>query len=538
MRSWRRVRGDRTGIFRIAPDKSAMRIVHGAERIQMDYPDYLRDESSTVGSGVEALFFPRSVENIVYAVLDAVEKGKSLTISGGRTGICAGAVPCGGFLISLEKMTKVLGIERRAGGYELKAQGGIRLNELAERLRTKELGLRTGAGMEFANCAGSYFYPPDPTETSATLGGTVATNASGARTFFYGPTRNYVVSLEVVLPDGELLRVRRGDVVEKSGCFTVERDQGTPLTIPAPGYAMPGVKHAAGFYSARSMDLIDLFIGSEGTLGIIATVTVRLVEGPPPTFGAVAFFGDEGDALDFVIHAREVEIKPLAIEYFDGASLLLLDHTRKAQGPISEIPEIPAASGAVYFESTYPEGEGLGERINFWSEVIGEHRCDLSSAWGALTKRDRSRLMFFRHALPESINSIISKLKQHDRKIHKVGTDMAVPDEHLKAMVGYYRSKLEKSTLRHVIFGHVGNNHLHVNMIPSSYDELEEAKTLYMMFALKAVSLGGTVSAEHGIGKLKKEYLRVLFPDEAIEEMRRIKDALDPGNLLNPGTML
>ena len=530
--------GNSTGIFSVSPSRDGMRIIEGVDRIQRDYSDYLRDESNYSGSGVEAIFFPKSVENIVYAVKLAAGKGKPITVSGGRTGICAGAVPLGGYLISLERMTKILGIKKKSGGYELKAQCGIRLNELSERLRAKNLGIHTDDGKEFEKNPGSYFYPPDPTETSATLGGTVATNASGARTFFYGPTRNYVVALEVVLPDGELLRVRRGEVREENGYFIVKRENGSAFKIPAPGYPMPWVKHAAGFFSSKGMDLIDLFIGSEGILGVIATVTVRLVEGPPPSFGAVAFFKDEGDAIDFVIHSRKVEPKPLAIEYFDTSSLILLDETRRLQGPMSEIPDIPGTGGAVYFESTYDDGDGLRGRINFWSEVIKDHGSNPSETWCALTKRDFSRLKYFRHALPECINSIIARLKQVDMRIYKVGTDMAVPDEHLKEMVSYYRSLLGKSRIRYLIFGHIGNNHLHLNMIPENYAELEEAKALYMMFARKAVSLGGTVSAEHGIGKLKKEYLRVLFPVQAIEDMMRIKRTLDPENILNPGTML
>ena len=527
-----------TGIFNILPSRDGMRVIEGVERIQRDYSDYLRDESNYTGTGVEAIFFPKSLENIVYALKLAAEKGKPITVSGGRTGICAGAVPHGGFLISLERMTRILGIEKRTDGYELKAQCGIRLNELSERLRAKNLGIHTDEGKEFEKAHVSYFYPPDPTETSATLGGTVATNASGARTFFYGPTRNYVVALEVVLPSGELLRVRRGDVREENGYFAVEREEGSPLVIPAPGYHMPVVKHAAGFYSSEFMDLIDLFIGSEGILGIIATVTIRLVEGPPPSFSAVTFFKDENDALEFVIHSRKVELKPLAIEYFDASSLSLLDETRRYQGPMSEIPEIPGAGGAVYFESAYSEGDGLRGRISFWSKVIKDHGSNPNEAWCALTKRDISRMKYFRHALPECINSIIARHKQADPGIYKVGTDMAVPDEHLKEMVGYYRSQLCRSKIHHVIFGHVGNNHLHLNMIPENYTELEEAKALYMMFARKAVSLGGTVSAEHGIGKIKKEYLQVLFPEQAIEDMMRIKRTLDPENILNPDTML
>jgi len=166
------------------------------------------------------------------------------------------------------------------------------------------------------------------------------------------------------------------------------------------------------------------------------------------------------------------------------------------------------------------------------------HGGDPALAWGALTRRDQLRLKSFRHALPESINQIVARHKLQDERIHKVGTDMAVPDRCLKQIMSHYRDVLSRERIRHVIFGHVGNNHLHVNMLPSTYEELGRAKDLYRGFAKKAVELGGSVSAEHGIGKLKREFLRIQFSPEALEEMRAVKAAVDPRNLLNPETVL
>jgi len=527
-----------TGIFRVKADKSGMKIVYGKEKIQKNYPDYLRDESNTVGSDVDGLFFPKTIENIAWVLREAQENGKAVTVSGGRTGICAGAVPYGGWLLSLEKMTKMLDLKRRLGEYELKVEGGIRLSELAVMLKQKDLGLSGEIYTEFSKSKKDFFYPPDPTETTATLGGTVATNASGAKTFYYGPTRNYVVGMEVLLSSGELLRIRRGDVQEKEGFFKVLREQGSPLIIPAPTYQIPPTKHTAGFYSHPSMDLIDLFIGSEGVLGIIANITVHLLEELPGQFGGIAFFKEEEDAIAFVINAKEIKKKPLALEYFDRESLLLLDDVRKTQGTISEIPEILIQGGAVYFEFSYSSDEDLKQTLLQWETLMKDSSSDPSSAWGALTKRDLLRLKIFRHTLPESINKIISQNKRNDERIHKVGTDMAVPDEWLNEMMAFYRTVLKKEQLRYVIFGHIGNNHLHVNMIPYDYHELLRARELYMLFAQKAVSLGGTVSAEHGIGKLKKEYLRVQYPEEVTGEMKAIKVAVDPEHILNPGVVI
>jgi D-lactate dehydrogenase (cytochrome) len=534
----------KTGIYTITPESEGMKAVHGSGRIRKEYPDYLKDESNVTGGEAESLFFPRSLNHIAKIMTEAREKGKKVTVSGGRTGICAGAVPAeGGYLVSLEKMTRALGLGYASGELTLKVEGGVRLSELSAGVRAKDLGQGIEFPEELKKDKKHYFYPPDPTETTATIGGTVATNASGARTLFYGPTRNYVVGIEVVLSTGELLRVNRGDVRAENGCFRVLKERGKPLIIPAPSYDMPRTKHSAGLYSGSSMDLIDLFIGSEGILGIIAVVTLRLIEEPRAFLSGVVFFKNESDAVDFVIGAKKDDVRPLALEYFDNDALRLLEDTRKNQGPVSEIPPVPESGAAVYYESAIfknsrPDVSELKQEFSKWRELIKFHGGDPSLSWAALNKRDSMRLKAFRHALPESVNKLISQKKRKDSRIHKVGTDMAVVDLHLKEMMKYYRSELGNGQLESVIFGHIGDSHLHVNMIPGSYDQLLRAKGLYKKFAEKAVSLGGTVSAEHGIGKLKKEYLGILYPHEVLEQMKMVKNVLDPGLILNPGNVL
>ena len=155
-----------------------------------------------------------------------------------------------------------------------------------------------------------------------------------------------------------------------------------------------------------------------------------------------------------------------------------------------------------------------------------------------MSRRDLGRLKVFRHALPETVNNMIAEMKKRDPDIHKVGTDMAVPDERLSDIVAFYRDILAREKIRHVIFGHIGNNHLHVNLIPENKEQLARAKSVYETFAKRAVEWGGSVSAEHGIGKLKRQYLRVQFTAQEIERMRAIKKTVDPESLLNPGNVI
>jgi D-lactate dehydrogenase (cytochrome) len=530
-----------TGVYRVEPQSDGMKAVRDTKAIAGEYQDYLKDESNVHAAEVSAIFFPRSIEHICAVLREAGERAVPVTVSGARTGICAGAVPgSGGYVVSLEKMNRMLSIDRFAEGFELRSECGLRLSELSARLKSKDFPLEGDAAQELQSSKISYFYPPDPTETTATLGGTVATNASGARTLFYGPTREYVVGLEIVLPEGNLLRIRRGEMHAEGGVFRIAREGGSPLIIPAPTYEVPDTKHSAGLYSRKGMDLIDLFIGSEGILGIIATVTVRLLQEPSGFASGVAFFPTEDASLSFVELARSGGMSPLALEYFDSDALLMLEEVRVSQGPTSEIPAIPDFGAAVYFESAIRSGQedGFSQVFAGWRRLIQECGGDPSVCWGAMEKRDLLRLKVFRHSLPERVNMIIAQKKLKNPRIHKVGTDMAVPDNALEEMVHFYRQQLRQEQLRTVIFGHIGNNHLHVNIIPESDEELARAKALYKKFAQKAVSLGGSVSAEHGIGKLKKEYLLIQYPEQHIEQMRAIKLAIDPRRILNPGDMI
>jgi D-lactate dehydrogenase (cytochrome) len=138
----------------------------------------------------------------------------------------------------------------------------------------------------------------------------------------------------------------------------------------------------------------------------------------------------------------------------------------------------------------------------------------------------------FRHALPVSVNERIVKYKQR-----KVGTDMAVPDEKFVSFLNFYRQKLNESELDYVIFGHIGDNHLHANILPKDETEAKKAKHLYGRFVAQAIMLGGTISAEHGIGKLKSKYLKAMYGERFLNEMAELKKAFDPNGILGRGNM-
>jgi D-lactate dehydrogenase (cytochrome) len=161
----------------------------------------------------------------------------------------------------------------------------------------------------------------------------------------------------------------------------------------------------------------------------------------------------------------------------------------------------------------------------------------MENTWGGLEEAELAKLKSLRHSIAEQVNAAIARAKAVHNEIHKIGTDASVPNEALATMFGFYRSELDGTDLSHVVFGHIGDNHLHMNIMPKTPDELSLGKELAMRFAAHAVELGGSVSAEHGIGKIKHEFLRLQYGDQGIREMARVKRAFDPPCVLNRDVM-
>lgn len=533
----------------------APRIVDSRERILESYADFLRDESRWGPSASDRLAFACDESGVAEVLRQADAIGHEVTVSAGRTGIVGGAVPRRGTLLSLIEMNRVLGLRRLpGGGYAIRAEPGITIADLAERLARRELGIAPedlGSGdaeavEAFASDQDGWFYPPDPTEDTAHLGATVATNASGARSFIYGATRGHVLGLRVCLASGEILALRRGEVTDSGDGFEIETGGGA-VRVPVPCYEMPATKNAAGYYAAPGMDLVDLFIGSEGTLGIITEVEVALSRRPSGILSALAFFESEGDSIAFVRHARgdlagqtrPETVRPMALEFFDSTSFDFLRERKAEEGSSSEIPALPdAARAGVIFEQGYDDDDGLMAAYEGWDALLSSHGSSMDDTWGGMEAGDTERLRALRHSLPEQVNNAIARAKANHPRIHKVSTDIAVPHDALETMLEHYRAGLDGSGLEYVIFGHIGDSHLHLNVLPRDAAELSRAKEIALDFARAGVELGGTVSAEHGIGKLKHEFLRLMYGERGLDEMAAVKRALDPRGILNRDVML
>jgi len=489
--------------------------------------DFLRDESRMEGKSDFAAF-PTSTEEASAVMKWAFSKGLELTVSGGRTGISGGAVPAGGLLLSLCKMKKAGKIFKDSDGKTLvRCEAGLSLAELQNYLIFEKSGC---------------FFPPDPTETTASIGGMIACNASGAHTFRYGPTRKFVNGLTAVLVNGDIVRIRRNDsFAADDGGFVLRFSDGHEVSARIPSYSQPLTKNAAGYYSGRGMDLIDIFIGSEGTLALITEAELILLPKPESEFNAMFFLSSEDAAVELTEKLRSEAGEGLtAIEYFDPAALGLLRERRLRMGPASAVPPgVPQDknSAGIYLDiaSEKIETAQIAERISGIARKL-KHGHVLAE-WAAFDRDERERLRKFRHALPETVNSIIAERRKSNSAITKLGTDMAVPDEFLETILKTYRKELDANSLEYVIFGHIGNNHLHVNILPSNTEEYTLGKKLYADFARTVLSMNGSISAEHGIGKLKKNFLAMMLGEKGIEEMKNLKKAFDPDFRLGKGTL-
>jgi len=529
-------------------DFKAVRCAEGFEKIAAEYPAYLTDESKFSCQPFDHLFFPRSEAELSAVLREMARRGIKVTLAGARTGLVGGCVPNQGALISLENFDRMLALwfDAPSAEWRLRAQCAVNLRTIAAQLAVKSIPdierCADGATLleidRFRQDPDFYYYPPDPTEMSASLGGTVATNASGARTFRYGPTRDWVRSLRVMLANGEIMDLPRGKYfASPSGEFTITDAAGHDYPVKIPTYSSPRTKNTAGFFTAPHMDLVDLFIGSEGAFGIITEVTVGLLK-RRPKISVVQFLTSDEQAITLVQALRaDARIRLDFLEMYSGTALDLLRQRQKQDPRAVATPPIPAtAQSALFFELDF-DPAAKAAQMEALDSAVRSCGATLADSWAAYENRELDRLKNFRHILPETINAIIAERKKQHPGLHKLGTDLAVPDERLADMWAVYREALAGAGLEWAAFGHIGNNHVHINILPRDMADLQKALGLYQMFAEKAVAFGGSVSAEHGIGKLKAKFLKTMFSPAEIDEMRAVKRALDPQLLLNPGNI-
>ncbi|MBM4176197.1 MAG: FAD-binding oxidoreductase [Ignavibacteria bacterium] len=471
--------------------------------------NYLTDASNYKSENCDAVYFPISSDEVSEILKNCNKEKTPVTLSGAGTGLVGGRVPNSGIVISLEKLASIIKIY--AVSKTCLTQSGVLLSQIQSECRGQNL-----------------LYPPDPTEKNCSIGGTIATNASGARTYKYGPSRNWIRYLKVILPNGETLELERGKNLAIGYDLRFQTNEGTKFEIELPKIKLPQVKNATGYFIQENMDAIDLFIGMEGTLGVITEAVLNLIEHPTDLISGIIFFETFNDAYNFVSkvkafsHAQNSLIQARAIEFFDERALNFLSRF---------YPKTPLDKFGIWIEQEIYE-QDKDKLLTLWYEFIEEHNALLDSTYFAMNEKDIEEIRDFRHAISARVNEF---LVQND--IQKVGTDLAVPDGDFNKLYFFCTDLCKEQNIDYVGYGHVGNDHLHLNMLPKNQFEFMTAKKLYFEFCKKAVELGGTVSAEHGIGKIKKEYFNLMFNPEEISQMYEIKKTLDSNLILGRGNL-
>jgi D-lactate dehydrogenase (cytochrome) len=479
-----------------------------------EFENFIVDASNFKGN-CEAVYFPESVDDVKSIVKDANTNKTKITIAGNGTGLTGARVPLNGIVISTDKLNKILEINHTE--FYAVIEPAVLLSDFQKELKQQNL-----------------FYPPDPTETNCYIGGTVATNASGAKTFKYGPTRDYVIGLQVVLPDGEVIDIERGKQKAVGFNLSLTTQSGKNIFLQIPDYTFPAVKNASGYFVKKDMDAIDLFIGSEGTLGIITNIKLKLLPQPEDTISCVLFFDDETTVLNFLEEARDTSfqnkknnindnINALALEFFDERALKFL---------AKDFSAIPGnAQAAIWFEQE-STSETFDSILEVWNVLMQKHKINEETAWFAFNDADKEKIKDFRHAISWKVNEYVAR-----NNFRKLGTDVAVPDSCFLDFYFTLQNWAKQSNIDFVAYGHFGNSHIHLNFLPKNDDEFNEGKKLYKQICEEAVKLGGTISAEHGIGKAKRDYLLMMYGESNIRKMATLKKSLDPNLILGIGNI-
>jgi len=502
------------------------RIPHAApapsiERDPAIVSSFLSDAAHVPGGYASGVTFPRDEAEVAALVRDA----ERVLPVGAQSSLTGGATPRGEVVLSTRMLTSIGEPTRH--------------------------GVRVGAGMSLAVlqrtlAAAGLFYPPVPTFDGAFVGGTVSTNAAGAATFKYGSTRKWVAAITVVLANGDVLDLRRGDVTASpDGTFEIVHPSGAVTYVQAPTYTMPAVtKLSAGYFAQPQMDLIDLFVGSEGTLGVIVDATLNVIPRPRRAVALVRC-DDDRQALALTGALRDEAAEawqargPLdvaAIEYMDSRAMHAVPDEAFARAQVAR-----PSPGPVMLMLQIEVGGAEDAALSRLADVLRAAGVDDDPVLApADDDRGAQRLFDLREAVPASVNALVAAAKARSHPdIEKTAGDPVVPFARLPDALVLYRAAFESRGLDYAIWGHVSDGNLHTNLIPTSMDDVHRGREAIVEIASGAIGMGGAPLAEHGVGRsaLKQRLLRDLYGEEGIEQMRAVKRALDPTGKLSPGVL-
>ena len=410
-----------------------------------------------------AIVFPGTGLEVARVLEMASAEGWTVVGRGGGTSLAAGAVPpAAAIVLSAERLKH--GPEIAAADLEVVCGAGVTTGELQG--RAEKVGL---------------FYPPDPSSQAVTmLGGNAATNAGGAHALKYGVTRDYVVELEVALATGELVRVERG---------------------------------------TGSEPLLDLFVGSEGTLGIVTELKLRLLPAPPAAKTVAAHFSGAKAAAEATVALLGEGLVPSRLEFMDEVAIKAVQAARERG---------LEGVGAVLLAEFDGEEQVVRADVETGREIMKRMGAQMVKV--AETAQEEAAVWEPRGA----ITSSLARLKPG-----KIGEDICVPRTELPGVVEAISLLAKETGLEIALFGHAGDGTLHPNIVFDPEDEGEVAKVREVMAGIARIGVeaGGVLSGEHGLGLVKREFVPLMYDWETIRRMRELKRELDPAAILNPDVM-
>lgn len=431
-------------------------------------PDYAHDELGGIAHFPDVVIRAKSTEEIAAVMRLAHARRIPVTVRGAGTGLVGGAVAIeGGVLLDLSLMKQI--VELDENNLTLTVQPGLPLMELVAYVQSRGL-----------------FYPPDPGEKSATIGGNISTNAGGMRAVKYGVTRDYVRGLTVVLPDGETLKL--GGKVAKN----------------CSGYSLK-----------------DLIIGSEGTLAVVTEAVLRLLPLPACSVSILVPFHSMEKALDAVPAIIRSRAIPTAIEYMARETIDFAEKYLDKKFPGERFP--------AYLLMSF-DGNDAGQVEREYTAVA--EFClerDAADVFVIDNEERKAQVWSARGAFLEGIKASTTFMDE---------CDVVVPRDRIADFIKFTHTLAAELDLRLPSFGHAGDGNLHVYLCRDALDENEWQRRMRAAFDAMyrtASEMGGLLSGEHGVGFAKKEYLRRHGSETQVELMRRLKLAFDPHCILNPG---
>ncbi|MCL2023569.1 MAG: FAD-binding oxidoreductase [Oscillospiraceae bacterium] len=471
------------------------------EEMSEKYAGMLRDESRLEGSA-EAIACPKDIEQLVQTMHYAAQSGKRVTVQGAATGVVGGSIPQGGLLLSTRGMDRILGLREECGRFFLRAEAGVTLEQIDAYLRNKP-----------------YFFPPDPTEKNASLGGCFACNALGLKRMRYGAFSSSVFSLSWITPQGALWCLKRGEFVfDEIGCILPD---GSCILLPN----VPDKAVFNGQLPYPGMDLIDLLAGSEGRLGIAAEMELTLLPIPKVNWGVLLFFTRPSRAKLFV-NAMPNMTTLTGCEYFDSGVLDLL-HTN----PVSGVQNLSNdALEALYMEFAGEDEnameDALAEILNIFLDNGGREE----DAWAAEGLTEMGKFRALCHAVHELVNGEIDKARALLPDVIKC--DLDFQSKYVWEVLDRCRHEAMNAGISVFCFGHVLSEQAHVNLVPKTSAQKVECTQLIEHWSARIATQGGLLAVENGVGKLKKKLIHELLPPGYKVYYASVQKLFDPLNIM------